>query len=105
MKVVLEPKLVDYMHNHHHQELSLQLIHDGYSGYDIHSQHPRIRYHKPRHIEDYNIFLVDDITIYVQKGVKATEEILTFVDEKMFGIHRCHVTGLAMDETDHFMEH
>lgn len=96
MNIRLEDKLVNYMHDHHKDTLMLKLIHDDYSGYDINSRHPSIRYHKPRHPENYNTHTVNDITVYVEKGIHAVDDELLFIDEKLLGIHRCHVVGVDL---------
>lgn len=105
MKVKLQEQLTNYMSDHHHNVISLKLIHDSYSGYDIHSQHPSIRYHEPKHMEKYNVFSIDDVTVYIEKNIKAYDDQLEFVDESLFGVHRCHVKGIDLDYAGDFMKH
>jgi len=100
VRVRLEEKLLNYMHDHQKDTIMLKLIHDDYSGYDINSKHPRIRYHTPRHPENYDVFTVNDITVYVERGIRAVDEELLFTYDKLLGIHRCHVMGLEL-VTDH----
>lgn len=95
MKVKLDDNLINYMHDHHKHTLTLKLVHDDYSGYDIFSKHPKVSYHQPRHPENYNTFTANDITLYVEKGIRAKEEELLFKDEKVFGTHHCKVSGIA----------
>lgn len=105
MKVQLEDQLVNYMHDHHHDILTLKLIHDTYGGTDVFTTHPSIRYKKPRHVEDFTTYHVDDITVYVSNEIKAKDETIKFIDEKMLGIHRCHVVGLDQDFITSFFNH
>ena len=105
MKVTIQNELSEYMHNHHHDTISLQLIHDGYSNGNIYFKHPRIRLHVPRRIQNYEEFHVGDITVFVEKHVIAKKNQLEFVHEKLFGIHRCHVNGLNLDYAKGFMDH
>ena len=105
MKVAIGADLNEYMHKHHHDTVMLSLIHDSYGPLNIYSKHPRIRYHEPKHLEAYDKYIVNDITVYVSKKVKAYNDQLMFVDEKLFGIHRCHVKGLNLDYTDKILHH
>ena len=105
MKVSIGTDLNEYMHSHHHDTVMLTLIHDNYGSGNIYSKHPRIRYHEPKHLEQFDKYIIDDIVVYVSKKVKAYDDKLKFVHEKMFGIHRCHVTGLNLDYTDDIMKH
>lgn len=100
MNVNLEKELVDYMHTHDHDVITLKLVHDAFSDYHYLSMHPSIRYKRPKHEERFEKFEIGDITVYVEKHVKTTHDELTFVDEKLLGIHRCHVVGLDLKVED-----
>ena len=105
MKVSIETGLNEYMHSHHHDTLMLSLIHDNYGAGNVNSNHPRIRYHEPKHPELFDKYLVDEIMVYVSKEVKAYDDELEFVHEKLLGVHRCHVTGINLDYTENYMHH
>lgn len=94
MRVEVDKKLLGYMHDHHKHVIALKLIHDYYSGYNANIKHPRIKYKKPYHEENYDKFEVKDITIFVEKNIPTIEDQLTFTDDKFLGIHQCHVLGL-----------
>ena len=104
MKVTIQNELNEYMHSHDHDTISLKLIHDDYSSGNVYSNHPRIRWHEPKHMENFDKYIVDDITVYVAKNVRACDDKLEFVHEKLLGIHRCHVKGLNLDYVTEFME-
>lgn len=103
MKVTIQNELNEYMHSHHRDTITLQLIHDGYTTGNIYFKHPRIRLHGPKHAEKYEKFEVDDIIVFIEKNVKAEGDTLEFVHEKLLGIHRCHVKGLDLDYTKDFI--
>jgi len=94
MKVQLEKNLLDYMHDHHKHVIALRLLHDYYSGYSANSKYPKIRFKKPRHDDDYEMYTVDDITVYVEKDIPTLDGQITFSDERHLGFHSCHVEGL-----------
>lgn len=97
VKVTIQKELSDYMHAHHHNTISLRLIHDDIGVGNMNSIHPRIRYKVPKHTERFDKFVVEDFDIYVEKGIEAKEETIEFIHEKMFGVHRCHVRGINLD--------
>lgn len=103
MKVTIQKELSDYMHEHNHNTISLRLIHDDLANGNLYSNHPRIRWSQPKHTERYDKIEVDDFTIYVEKDIKTNNDSLEFIDEQLFGIHRCHVRGLNLDFVDHIM--
>lgn len=103
MKVTIQKELSDYMHSHNHDTISLRLIHDDLANGNLYSNHPRIRWSQPKHTERYDKIEVDDFTIYVEKDIKTNNDSLEFIDEQLFGIHRCHVRGLNLDFVDHIM--
>ena len=96
VKVKLDEKLIDYMHDHQKDVIMLKLINDDYSGYNFNTKHPRIRYHKPRHPENYDVYTVNDVTVYIEKDIETVDNNLLFTDDKIFGFHRCHVKGLEL---------
>ena len=95
MKVNLDHNLVDYMHHHHHDILTLTLmtdVHNIYS-YGI-TKYPVINYRKPKNMDLYDTYQVDDITVYVAKNVETVNDELQFVDKKTWRFHRCQVQGV-----------
>lgn len=97
MKVKIDHNLEEYMHKHHHDTISLKLVHDDLSIGDVNTKQPRINYKTPNHEEQFDKYIVDDITVYVSKNVECEKDTLEFVDEKLLGMHRCHVKGIKMD--------
>lgn len=77
----------------------LTLIHDNYGAANVNSNHPRIRYHEPKHPEFFDQYLVDDIMVYVSKKVKAYDDELEFAHEKLLGVHSFHAKGIKLDYT------
>ncbi|MBN2260626.1 MAG: hypothetical protein JW702_08770 [Clostridiales bacterium] len=98
MIVTVEKNLMDYLHEHHHDIIKLELIHEDYSLGNIYSKMPHISYHKPPNPEYYDKYTVDDITVYVEKGISAKNDQLDFIFEKMLGKRACHVHGIVLDE-------
>lgn len=97
MKVTIQKELSDYMHEHKLNTISLRLIHDDLSNGNYYSNHPRIRWHEPKHMERYDKILVDGFSIYLEKDLHVKNDSIEFIHEKMLGIHRCHVRGLDLD--------
>lgn len=104
MKVTIQKELSDYMHSHHHDTISLRLIHDDLANGNINSNHPRIRWSVPKHTERFDKIEVDDFKIYVEKDLKTNNDSLEFIHEKLFGVHRCHVRGLNLDFVEDIMQ-
>lgn len=106
MKIALDDKLVDYMHSHHRDIITVTLVNDVYNTYYIQqTKHPIIKYRKPRHAEEYDTYKVDDITVYVDKDIKTYHDELKFKDDKFLGMHRCHVEGIDISETNNLDIH
>jgi len=107
MKVNLDNQLIDYLHNHHRENLTLTLmtdVHNIYS-YGI-TKYPVINYKKPRNMDLYDTYEFGDITVYIAKNVKAINDELQFVDKKTWRFHRCHVKGIQYDHNpDTIMKH
>lgn len=82
------------MHTQQMNNIMLKMEHDDFSGYDVNSRHPQISYQKPKFMKGYDTFSVDDITVYVEKGIHAQNDELLFVDDNYKGIHKCQVIGV-----------
>lgn len=95
MKVHLDKNLVDYMHDHHRNALTLSMMTDAHTIYTYGiTKHPVINYKKPKNMELYDAYQVGDITVYVEKNVKTVNDELEFIDKKMWRFHRCQVRGI-----------
>lgn len=105
MKITIEEKVMNYLHEHHKQVITLNLEHSGYSGYDAHLKHPHVRFHQPRHTENFNQYQVDDITVYVEKDIPTIEDQLIFQDETLLGHHSCHVKGIDLEKLEEVYMH
>lgn len=82
------------MHNRQMENLVLKLEHDDFSGYNMNARHPKITYTKPRMTQGYDTYQVEDITVYVERGISTTDSELTFVDHQYKGHHECEVIGM-----------
>jgi len=98
LNIVLQDDLKDYLRQHHHNEISLRLVHNDYATGNVYTEVPRIRFKAPHDIDNFDAYTVDDVRIFVDKDVKANEETIEFYDESMLGIHRCHVKGVRLDQ-------
>ena len=97
MKITIHEDLMNYLHVHEHNIIKLKTAHEDYSVGNIYSKRPRISYHEPNHPERYDKYEVDDITVYVQKGIKTKNDHIEFILEKLMGKHSCHVKGIELD--------
>ncbi|MBI9011738.1 MAG: hypothetical protein JEZ08_05850 [Clostridiales bacterium] len=99
MKVMLGNHLEEYLHQHHYNTISLELTTDN-------TQHvgeqfivrprmpePRVIFSKPVTEDGYTKYLVDDITVYVAKDIKAENDEIEIMDQIVDGIDTCHVRG------------
>lgn len=106
MNVTLDPKLVDYLHQHHRNTLTLSIIDDMYNFFNIrYSQYPVITYKVPKHMERYETYHFGDVTVYVQKNVKLEGDDLEFYDKKKWGLHHCYVRGIEYEKIDCTIPH
>lgn len=97
MNVIIDHDFEQYMHNHHHDILTLKLVTSGYSIGVSTSVEPKINYRKPRHEELYDKYIVDDITVYVAKNIKSFDGTIRFEDKKILGMHRCNIRGVKLE--------
>lgn len=99
MKVKLGKHLEDYLHEHHLQTISLELKmqttqHEGETfRTKPRVNEPRLIFKKPVDVSDYEKYTVDDITIYVEKNIKAQNDELLIMDQVVDGMDTCHVEG------------
>jgi hypothetical protein len=93
------------MHDHHKNTIAVNLVYDDYTGNDVYSKHPRVRFKKPRHEERFDLYHVEDIAIYVAKDIHTIEDELKFSDNTILGVHRCHVEGVDLDYIRSYMNH
>lgn len=99
MKVTLGNYLEEYLHEHHHNTISLELAlkNEPHVGEMILSTprmpEPRMIFSKPVNESHFNKYSVDDITIYVAKNIEAEEDELEIIDLKVDGMDTCHVRG------------
>lgn len=97
MNVTLQDALKHYLHEHNHSVIALKLIHNDYSSPNMNSKMPAITFQVPEDLEAFDTQKVDDITLYIEKGIVAYDNHLEFVLEKLLGISACHVKGLDLD--------
>ena len=97
LNVVLQENLKDYLKEHHHNEISLRLVHNDYTTGNVYTEVPRIRFKAPHDIENFDSYVVDGVRVFVDKDVQANGDTIEFFEESMLGIHRCHVKGIRLD--------
>lgn len=96
MKVMVEKPLQDYLVNHNHHTLTVEMKTD----WDIqrtHS-HPHVKYAVPKDQDRFEAFKVDDITVYVERGIQPENDILDIDDKRILGVHRFEVKGIKRDD-------
>lgn len=101
MRVMIENTLEKYMHEHHYDAICLELVTDelnptGHRTRQTNTKfrHPSVHYAKPRHLENFDEYLVDDINVYVQKNIQCDNDTLVFVKDKYTGSKKCTVKGI-----------
>lgn len=95
MNVTLDQSLVDYMHKHHRNTISLAFVEEMTNFHNVlFTKYPLIKYKTPKHVERYDEYHVDDIRVYVSKEAETEGAKLEFHDHKRWGHHSCHVDGL-----------
>ncbi len=99
MKVMLGNHLEEYLHQHHHNTISLELtMNDTRRNSErltVQSRmpEPRVIFTKPTNETGYTKYLVDDITVYVAKNIKAENNEIEIMDQMVEGVDTCHVRG------------
>jgi hypothetical protein len=99
MKVRLGNHLEEYLHQHHHTTISLELSlqptkHTNETFLAApRMPEPRVIFNKPQNTTGYTKYLVDDITIYVAENIKAKQDELIIMDQVVDGQDTCHVEG------------
>lgn len=97
MIITLHDDLKAYLKEKAHDTITLKLIHTDYSSANTESKIPEITFIPPKDSEAFNVFNVDDITLYIEKTAKSDTDQLEFVLESLLGVHACHVKGLNLD--------
>lgn len=98
LNVVLQDNLKDYLRQHHHNDISLRLVHNDYMTGNVYTEIPRIRFKAPHDIENFDSYMVDGVRVFVDKDVRTNDDTIEFFEESMLGIHRCHVKGVKLDQ-------
>lgn len=98
LNVILREEVKEYMRQHHHNEISLNLDNTGYIPGNVYTVTPHIHFEAPKDIENYETYMVDDVKVYVEKDVATFDNTIEFVEESFLGIHRCHVNGVRLDK-------
>jgi len=99
MKVMLGNHLEEYLHQHHHNTISLELtnreIQQDSERFTVQPRmpEPRVIFSKPVNETGYTKYLVDDITIYVAENIKAENNEIEIMDQMVDGVDTCHVRG------------
>lgn len=96
MIVKLEQPLHDYLVNHNHHTLTVEMKPD----WDIQRTHlhPHVKYSEPKDRERFEAFKVDEITVYVERGIQPENGILDLDDKRILGVHRFDVKGIQHDD-------
>jgi hypothetical protein len=97
MNITLHDDLKVYLKEKAHDTITLKLIHSDYSSSNTESKTPEVTYHPPKNVEDFDVFTVDDISVFIDKTAKSNDDHLEFVLENLFGIRACHAKGLDLD--------
>lgn len=106
MKIKLDPDLIDHLHRHRHNTLTLSLVQEMYNYYNIlYTKYPIISYRVPRNLELYHAYQVGDIHVYVEKDADVEGETLEFYETKKWGLHKCLVHGLKYMPINTFENH
>lgn len=99
MKVMLGNHLEEYLHEHHHNIVSLELAlkTEPHAGELFMSKprmpEPRMVFSRPINETKFNKYLIDDIVVYVAKNIHAENNELEIMDQVVNGVDTCHVRG------------
>lgn len=99
MKVKLGHHLEDYLHQHHHNVISLELTMENTKHVGekfttkARNPEPRLVFSQPMDQTGFDRYTVDDITIYVAQNIKAKNDELIIMDQVVDGMDTCHVEG------------
>lgn len=99
MKVMLGDYLENYLHEHHHNTITLELSLQNETHPDEfvlskpRAAEPRMIFNRPTNETNFDKYLVDDITVYVAKNIKAENDVLEIIDQRVKGMDTCHVNG------------
>ncbi|MCH4887837.1 hypothetical protein EZV73_09650 [Acidaminobacter sp. JC074] len=103
MDVKLDQSLIDYMHHHRHNAITLSVVKDMINFHNVvYTKYPLINYKMPKHLEQYDEYQVGDISVYVSKEADVEGETIEFHDKKKWGRHKCYVEGIRFDKIDPF---
>lgn len=97
LNVVLQDSLKSYLKQHHHDEVSLRIIRTNFTIGDVDSLEPHVYLEAPQNLEDYDTYLVDGVKVYVEKKIEAYDDTIELFEDKVLGVHRCHVFGVKLD--------
>lgn len=99
MKVRLGQHLENYLHEHDHHTISLELM-------TTPTEHlgerfllkprmpePRIIFNRPTDTTMYDKYLIDDITVFVSQKIEAINDELVIMDQVVDGKDTCYVDG------------
>jgi len=99
MKVMLGHHLEEYLHEHHHDTISLELSlqcapHKGEQFLtNGRMPEPRIVFNRPINLTGYEKYRINDITVFVARNIEAKNDKLIIMDQVVDGIDTCHVDG------------
>lgn len=101
MRVKIENSFEEFLREHHYNTITLELA----SCNEPHdkelilskpiAEEPRVIFSKPVNESHFQKHVVDDITVYVAKDIKAEDDELEIMDQRVGGMDTCHVRGWA----------
>ena len=97
LNIVLQDGLKTYLKEHHHEEISLSIIRTNFTIGDVESLEPHVYLEAPQNMDDYDLYMIDGVKVYVEKTIKAFDNTIEFFEDMPLGVHRCHVFGVNLD--------
>jgi len=103
MNVILDDGTKAYLKEHNHDQIVLSLLVSDCCTGDINSRRPDITYKIPKHMDQFNMFDVDGIKVYVGNDVKTVEDTLTFKLNKLIFRSAPTIEGIDLDNAGDVM--
>lgn len=93
MKVTIEPKAKKYIQSKGEDSIRLWL--EGCSSWGADEPKPSVQMGKPKELDDFDLYTIDGIKAYVDKGVQTKDDELIVKHAKVLWNEKLVVEGMA----------
>jgi Fe-S cluster assembly iron-binding protein IscA len=99
MKIKISDAGMEYLKRKQYNSITLEIKTSG-GGCCPTFESDEIYFKEPQNIDNYNVFEVSDISVYVDKKAKVIASVLQFDVEKLMFFTKLTVSGLALKKHD-----